>query len=277
VELDIIGHMFDPNFSGDWDSVDAIEASIAILNQTALGNGQTTLTTSIRGRVLTNSNDGWSFDTRLVFELVSRNGFLRILKITEVEQTLRSSVPEGVEATSWGRLKSLYHTPQIQTNLTDPAAVISAHAKALRLKNYAAYEALLDAEFEFFPLDRDADDFPWLPGNSWPRTVEIEIIAHMFDPDFYGQENPVDAIEATMAILAQRPVGDGRIEITTTMRGSVLTSSNDGWSFDTRLVFEVIPRNGFLRILKITEIEQTRSVGVRVDPTSWGQIKNLYR
>jgi hypothetical protein len=56
-----------------------------------------------------------------------------------------------------------------------------------------------------------------------------------------------------------------------------LTSANDGWSFDTRLIYEVIPRGEFLRIVKITEIPRTRGETMSVEAESWGQIKALYR
>src|SRR6187401_1424808 len=73
---------------------------------------------------------------------------------------------------------------EIATDLTDPAQVIEAHEKALTKKNYAAYEALLDADFEFFPLERDATDFPWMTGSSWSRDQELNIIGNMFNPAF---------------------------------------------------------------------------------------------
>jgi hypothetical protein len=168
----------------------------------------------------------------------------------------------------------------IETNLTDPAQVIEAHGKALAKKNLIAYEALLDADFEFFPLERDAADFPWMTGDSWPREEELNIIGNMFNPNFAGYENAVDLIEASFTILSQQTLPNGATRLTCTQQGRILTAANDGWSFDTRVVFELISRDGYLRIAKITEIDAVLA-GSRgsssVESNSWGTIKALYR
>src|SRR5688500_16531996 len=165
---------------------------------------------------------------------------------------------------------------EIETELTDPAQVIEAHEKALSKKNYAAYEALLDDTFEFFPSQQDAQDFPWMTGTSWPLSEELEIISHMFDPNFGGQENPVSAIEVAITVLSQRALTNGGTELTCTIQGEVLTAENNGWSFDTRIIFELVPRDGFLRIAKAREIDAFRAA-TSVESNSWGVIKALYR
>lgn len=167
----------------------------------------------------------------------------------------------------------------IATDLTDPAQVIEAYEKALAKKNYTAYEALLDANFEFFPLEWDATDFPWMTGESWPRATELEIIGNMFNPNFAGYENPVDVIEMNLTILSQRALGNGGTELTCTQQGRVLTVGNDGWSLDTRVIVELVPRNGFLRITKFTEVDAvlTGRGASSVEVSSWGSIKGLYR
>ena len=165
---------------------------------------------------------------------------------------------------------------EIATDLTDPVQVIEAHEKAISKKNYAAYEALLDADFEFFPLERDATDFPWMTGSSWSRDQELNIIGNMFNPAFAGQETPVSAIDATITVLSQRQLPNGHTELTCTIQGRVLTAANDGWSFDTRILFELVSRDGFLRIGRATEIDAVRDDS-SVDASSWGQVKNLYR
>jgi hypothetical protein len=168
---------------------------------------------------------------------------------------------------------------EIATDLTDPVQVIEAHEKALAKKNYAAYEALLDVGFEFFPLERDATDFPWMTGSSWSRATELEIIGNMFDPNFAGQENAVGTIDVNLTILSQRALANGGTELTCTQQGRVLTSMNDGWSFDTRTVFELVSRDGYLRIAKITEVDAVLAgrIPPSVEGNSWGQIKSLYR
>jgi len=165
---------------------------------------------------------------------------------------------------------------EIETDLTDPSAVIASHAEALTKKDFIAYEALLDDSFEFYPLERDAEDFPWLEGSSWSIVAELTIIGHMFDPNFVGEETAVHAIDAELTVLTQQPLDGGRTELTCTMRGQVLTAANDGWRFDTRMLFELVPRDGYLRILKMTEVEAVRG-SASVEAESWGNLKNLYR
>jgi len=168
---------------------------------------------------------------------------------------------------------------EIATDLTDPAQVIEAHEKALAKKNLAAYEALLDSDFEFFPLERDAEDFPWMTGESWPRSEELGIIGNMFDPNFAGDENPVDVIEIELTIISQRALASGGTELICTQRGRILTAANNGWSFDTRVIVELVPRDGFLRIAKMTEIDAVLAGrgASSVEGASWGNVKNLYR
>jgi hypothetical protein len=168
----------------------------------------------------------------------------------------------------------------IATDLTDPVDVIEAHEKALRKKNYAAYEALLDASFEYFPLEEDAVDFPWMSGTSWARTEDLSIISHMFDPNFAGENPPISSIEVGITILSQQALPNGGTQLDCIFQGRLLTSPTDGWSFDTRILFELIPRNGYLRMSKATEVPRTRPGGrdfASVDASSWGQLKNLYR
>lgn len=131
-------------------------------------------------------------------------------------------------------------------------------AKVWRHKLYTEYDDVLNDGYEFFPLERDAADFPWLPGSSWPKTDELQIAEHMFDPNFSGQENPVDAIEITLTELSRRDLGNSHVEVTCTQQGRVLTASNDGWSFDTRVVLDIGPdpdQPGLFQVYKQTEID----------------------
>ena len=83
------------------------------------------------------------------------------------------------------------------------------------------------------------------------------IAAHMFDPNFSGNENPIDAITIDLTELSRRTVGD-RVEVTCTQTGEVLTLENNGWSFDTRIVIEIVPdpdEPGLFQVIKQTEID----------------------
>lgn len=125
-------------------------------------------------------------------------------------------------------------------------------------KLYTEYEQVLHDGYEFFPRERDAEDFPWITGSSWPRTEELNIAAHMFDPNFSGQENPIDVIEISLTELNRRDLGDGHVEVTCTQQGRVLTAANDGWSFDTRVVLDIGPdpdEPGLYQVYKQTEID----------------------
>ena len=123
---------------------------------------------------------------------------------------------------------------------------------------YTEYEQILHDQFEFFPLERDAQDFPWMTGPSWNRAEELNIAEHMFDPDFSGKQSPVDVIEIELTELSRRELGTNHVEVTCTMVGRVLTAANDGWSFDTRVVLEIGPdpdEPGLFQVYKQTEID----------------------
>jgi hypothetical protein len=143
---------------------------------------------------------------------------------------------------------------------------------------YLEYEEILHDQFEFVPLERDAADIPWMTGSSWSRTEELTIASHMFDPNFSGSENPLDVIEMHLNELSRRDLGNNHTEVTCTQQGSVITSANNGWSFDTRVIFEIVPdpdEPGLFQILKQTEIDAV-ALG-RVEPSSWGSIKGQFK
>lgn len=172
----------------------------------------------------------------------------------------------------------------IATDLTEPSAVIEAYAKALTKKNYDASEALLHDQFEFIPRASDLENFdcdcPWMPTtDAWSRTTELGLLFHMFDPNF-GREgvHPVQTIRFHPTILDTRPLAPDMFEVTCSCQGQVLTGDDDGWFFDTMLVFEMVPVEGFLRIIRIEEREMLRPGGTReVESASWGLIKWGYR
>ncbi len=159
---------------------------------------------------------------------------------------------------------------------TEPAALVQAFAAAHEERDYAAYESLLHDAFEFRLRASDVDDFPWLSGDSWGRTQELQIAAHLFDPNYSGYEAPVTAISLTATILSQETNDDGSREVTAAVNGTILKSATDGWSFDTRLIFRLVPVGGFLKIREITEVELLRPT-MYSSSSSFGSIKGLYK
>ncbi len=168
----------------------------------------------------------------------------------------------------------------IQTNLTDPVAVIDAYDRCWQEQNYAAYEALLDDAFQFEPLAEDADDFPWLEGDSWEKSVELGMASNMFDDNYTQGNGAVDLIEMDLnPTTPPLTLDDGTIRVITTQIGRVMWTASDGASFDTRVEFDLVPRDGFLRIRRIEEIPRNlaRGSSAGVEAASWGSVKNLYR
>jgi hypothetical protein len=146
--------------------------------------------------------------------------------------------------------------PNLQRNSIEKT--IEFYELAWRHQLYSEYNDLLHDQYEFFPLERDATDFPWMTGSSWSRTEELNIAAHMFDPNFSGQENPIDTIELDLTELSRRDLGNGHTEVTCTQQGRILTAANDGWSFDTRVQIEIMPdpdEPGLFQIIRQTEID----------------------
>jgi hypothetical protein len=131
-----------------------------------------------------------------------------------------------------------------------------------RHKLYTQYEEVLHGAYEFFPRSEDADDFPWLEEDSWPRTVELGMAENMFDPNFEGGEQPVDTIELELEKLNEVLIdaGEQRYEVTCRQFGSVMFSATDGKSFDTRISLELVPdpqMAGLWQIVKQTELSPT--------------------
>ncbi len=116
----------------------------------------------------------------------------------------------------------------IQTNLTDPVAVIEAHDRAWNEKNYAAYKALLDEDFEFVPLEEDVDDFPWLEGDSWDLSAELGMAFNMFDPNYTQGNGAVDIIEIDSTPVNIQTLEDGTIRVLCSSIGRVMWTASDG-------------------------------------------------
>jgi hypothetical protein len=135
--------------------------------------------------------------------------------------------------------------------ITTPEALLAAHEDAWNERDYEAYEALLDEEFEFCPLEEDVADLPWLEGDCWSRSDELCMIWNLFDPVALGVNG---FVELGITEQSRRSIGEGRIESSCTAHGRVMWTPTDGASFDTRLAFELVERDGGLRIIRISEI-----------------------
>lgn len=166
------------------------------------------------------------------------------------------------------------HTEEIR-GYTDAAAIVQAYAETQEAMDYSAYEDLLHVSFEFHPRDSDFDDYPWLPGASWGIHHELEIVSNMFDPNYSGSEPPVQSIALTPTVVSTQDNDDGSREATVLLSGTILTSPTDGWAFDTRLTFHLVPVDGYLRIREIRELERIRT-GVFAEDSSYGSIRALY-
>lgn len=167
---------------------------------------------------------------------------------------------------------------EIETNLADPAAVIQSFEEAHRFLDFDAYVALLDEEFEFVPLEFDADDFPWLVGDSWGRNEELTMIGHLFDPTFSGEQDPIEVIECDLTIITDTAGDSDERQIRCTMQGRALTSRNDGWAFDTLLEITLIQDEfSHWRIRRVAEVQPGRVDAPDLGVSTWGRIKAMFR
>ena len=157
----------------------------------------------------------------------------------------------------------------IETNLTDPAAVLNAFSKAFNTRNLEAYSALLDSEFMHYPLERDAEDFPWLPGVSWDKATELDGIATLFDPSYSGPPHPLFGEQCAVTELSRRATSEGGIELICIAEARLLAAENEGWSSESRLIFTLINRDGFWRIWKLTEIDPAGNTSGNLGVRSW--------
>jgi hypothetical protein len=126
-------------------------------------------------------------------------------------------------------------------------------------KLYDEYEMVLHDQFEFFPKATDADDFPWMEGDSWARTTELAIAEHMFDPNYSSPEaEAVQTIEMKFSILNKTQSGDTTL-VDCTSEVLILVGPDDGFASDTRFIFYVLPdpdEPGLYQISRQEEIER---------------------
>ena len=163
----------------------------------------------------------------------------------------------------------------IDTHLTDPSAMIAAHARALSERNYEPYAALIDPAFEFYRMTT-----PWLGSGAslWGRTEELRMIERLFDEEYFlvFEDEIVlegaETIRFEARVLDVRPIENDQIEVNCACRGYAITTPEDTFVFRSRLLFTLVPRDGYLRILKIVESEEP---GVP-QWTPWGAVKGYY-
>jgi hypothetical protein len=175
---------------------------------------------------------------------------------------------------------------EIETDLIDPAAVIAAHTRALAERNAVAYAALLDSEFQFYARGESVAggsvDFPWLQTstlpNPWGRAQELQLIERLLNEDYietYQDEVVLEGAETVhfeATVLDVRPIENEQIEVYCACRGYVVTTPVDMFVFRSRLLFTLIPREGFLRILKVIESEEPGVAQWKL----WGTVKGYY-
>ncbi|MFN8178375.1 MAG: hypothetical protein U0167_10610 [bacterium] len=167
----------------------------------------------------------------------------------------------------------------------NPNALIDAHASALTNRDLAAYTNLLDEGFQYFPQSEDLADLTWLTGDSWGRADELGMIGHMFDPDFQPASGmhagSVDSIDATLTVVTVQPAPTGVGYVVTTHAViRVMYDASNGAATDVRLEFHLVPHDGYFLISEIHEmpLHAPALSGMRaVEPSSWGQVKSLYR
>jgi hypothetical protein len=273
-ELSMAGNMFDDAYMEGNESIDLIEMLVTPESIQSLDGGQVEVIGRHLGRAMWSATDGAFFDTRMKFTLITRDGFLRIREIRELPRVAGSRGATSVENASWGNIKSLYRTP-IDVGHTDPQSVIEAYTQVWNEQDYGALERLLDNQYEFYPLPEDADNIPWMVGDSWGRTSELGLAFNMFDDGYTQGVGSIALIDVETTTESVQPQDSGAFEVQCIMNGRVLWTKSDGWIFHSRLIFELAPRNGILRVREIREVPS----GLRDEgfPTTWGLIRASYK
>jgi hypothetical protein len=109
-EVDMISNMTDPSFSGQELPVESIEARFTVIGDREVEGGLRELTVDAIMTVLVGPSAGWTSDTRLVFQVSSVGGFLRVTEIREVEKVQPRGAILAMERKTWGEIKSLYRS-----------------------------------------------------------------------------------------------------------------------------------------------------------------------
>lgn len=126
---------------------------------------------------------------------------------------------------------------------------IELYAYAWTNQRYDIYEQLLHPEFEYFPQNEDLIDFPWLQGDSWVRTDELQMAKNMFDDNYQPVADStgatpagtVDSIDMKITVTGQRddPQGGGTI-VDAQAIATVLYVDGNGARSEVRFEFLVV-------------------------------------
>jgi len=142
----------------------------------------------------------------------------------------------------------------IETNLTDPFAMIQSFEKAFNTRNFEAYAAFLDSELTNCTVTQEppnfpwlTDDCPWLTGGCWNRAAELMTIASLSEPNYAGPGHPIWGTECEITAYWQRIYSENQV----VLLGQVHALRMDGSSFDSSVTFTLARRDGFWRIWKI--------------------------
>jgi len=158
----------------------------------------------------------------------------------------------------------------------DPLVVVNLHAEAVSRRDFHLYRALLAHEFRFYPRDADADNLLCLSpqSDSWGAGMELLIWKHMTDPNFVGDEHPVEKITMDLTVLSSRNLPGGEFVVTADATILVFVGPDTGWATNTRLRFDLSRQAGSLRI---DSIRESAILTGQAEEVGWGAIKCLYR
>jgi len=165
---------------------------------------------------------------------------------------------------------------------TTPDEAIAGVAAAWEGLDLQAMEEVLASDFKFHIRDDEAADFPWLATPWWGRAEELGFAANMFDPNFTGENPPVQSIEFQYNVLASNESQPGTHDVTIDATITVLTGPADGWRADTRFLLKVTEQpDGFFLLSEMKEVLKLdpagRGASSSMESSTWGQIKGLYR
>lgn len=154
--------------------------------------------------------------------------------------------------------------------------LLAAHLEALCERDAARYSATLADDFQFFPRSQDLVDMPWLPGLSWGRTDELQMIEHMCDSTYVSPQvgSGVRSIDVHSRVVSIQPTRAG-VVVRCLWFIVVMTTNGGGFATDSRFELVMAPTEG--NALQIIEIREFPMYGEAVPQGSWGLTKNLFR
>jgi hypothetical protein len=279
----MLSNMLDPTYVSEAAAVAGYTGvgglNLRVESATALAGNEVDVVVSGRFALKRVGRVDLPFDVSLRFVLATRaDGTLVIREMHELSSAMdRSSV-----GLSWATVQGWYRDPPPQ--YSDPNALVAAHAAALGNRDLEAYTSLLDDAFAYFPQTADLQDLVWMTGDSWGRADETTMIRHIFDPDFQPTVpyvGSVDSIHASIQVVTVEPAPTGGGYIVTTHAViMVLYDATSGARADILLDFHLVPHDGHLLIGEIHELPLQLPVVSdlpAVEPTTWGEVKAMYR